>query len=349
MKFQPRHHGCRVSELTWNQHTLVVLENSLLRVTVLATRGAEITEFRFKPMDLDVLWHADHPTPPATTHVPATATGVDVFFDSYAGCWQESFPAGNTPGVYRGATFGTHGEVSGLPWNFAVTRDRPGEIEVEFSVACLRTPFRLKRRMSLKEGSTRLRLDEEITNAGGVTLEFAWGQHPAFGPPFLTPSCVLDLPVGIYRTRPDGLTKPRLAPGQKSSRPQVRGVDGRMVDLRRVAPERGGTMDNFEVELRGPGRVALRNPQRDLGVGMRWDRRAFPYMWEWESSHGHAEYPFWCGSHHVALEPFNCPIGGLVDFAGKNMLPKIRPGARHTGWLEAGFCRGRSPFRDRFL
>ena len=53
-----RHHGCRASEFVWRGQRLIVLENCRLRIGVLASKGAEIVEFRYKPLDLDVLWHA---------------------------------------------------------------------------------------------------------------------------------------------------------------------------------------------------------------------------------------------------------------------------------------------------
>src|SRR6266511_3745216 len=48
-----RTHGCRVSdEWTHRGMRAAVLENELLRVLVLLDRGAEIVEFRYKPLDL---------------------------------------------------------------------------------------------------------------------------------------------------------------------------------------------------------------------------------------------------------------------------------------------------------
>ncbi|HXI14938.1 MAG TPA: DUF4432 domain-containing protein, partial [Chloroflexota bacterium] len=53
-----RHHGCRVNEYVWRGHRLVVLENELLRVGVVASKGADVVELRYKPRDLDFLWHS---------------------------------------------------------------------------------------------------------------------------------------------------------------------------------------------------------------------------------------------------------------------------------------------------
>src|SRR5262245_702486 len=47
--YAERHYGCRVTEYGWRGHRLVVLENEVLRVGVVATKGADIVELRYKP------------------------------------------------------------------------------------------------------------------------------------------------------------------------------------------------------------------------------------------------------------------------------------------------------------
>ena len=349
MKPSLRHHGCRISEMQWQQHTLVVLENSLVRVGVVVSRGAEIVEFRFKPLDIDVLWHTERSMPPLG-YFPQTAQETDTFFDHFVGGWQESFPMGNSHGLFHGARLALHGEVSLLPWDFDVIRDTPSAIEVEFRAACRRTPFELVRRMSLT-GGTVVRFDEQIVNRGGGKLEYAWGHHPSFGPPFLTADCLLDLPKGTYTTpsKANPQAKPRLMPDQKAHSPRLKGINGKLIDVRRAPPVRGGTMGNFCIEIDGPARAALRNPKIDLGIGFSWDAKRFPYLWQWEVSHGCAGYPLWGRDYLVALEPFNCPIGGLVDFAGKGMLPTLKANESVATTLEVGFCRGRRAFSGKFL
>src|SRR5262249_38800137 len=68
--YQTRHHGCRVTEFLWHGHRLIVLENEVLRISVLASKGADIIEYRYKPMDLDVLWHAPQAVLPAGLGAP---------------------------------------------------------------------------------------------------------------------------------------------------------------------------------------------------------------------------------------------------------------------------------------
>jgi hypothetical protein len=49
--------GCRVSD-AWTYRGLktVILENELVRITVLADKGADISSFVHKPTDTEFLW-----------------------------------------------------------------------------------------------------------------------------------------------------------------------------------------------------------------------------------------------------------------------------------------------------
>src|SRR5690606_20087080 len=115
----------RISEVTWNKHSILYLENARFRIGILPEKGAEIFEFRYKPLDLDVLWHRAKPWPNPIHYRPASLADDDSFWDQYIGGWQESFPSGNTCGDSRGKRLGLHGEVTFLPWDVTVIADTP--------------------------------------------------------------------------------------------------------------------------------------------------------------------------------------------------------------------------------
>src|SRR5262249_51823725 len=149
------------------------------------SKGADIVEFRYKPRDLDVLWHAPQPLLPPGQLVPTISSKIGSFLDHYSGGWQEIFPAGGSPTEYKGIEFGVHGEVCLLPWDVIVQEDSASRIAVKFAVETIRTPFRLERTLILRSGSPVVEIEESVTNLGEEELAFMWGHHPAFGPPFL--------------------------------------------------------------------------------------------------------------------------------------------------------------------
>src|SRR5207253_1028399 len=97
----PRHiatrrgHSCRVeTDITLWGHRAVVLQNDLLRITVLAGRGADIVEFLYKPLDIDFMWTSPGGRPPQESAYPPPDP-LNCFGYYYAGGWQELFPHGS--------------------------------------------------------------------------------------------------------------------------------------------------------------------------------------------------------------------------------------------------------------
>jgi galactose mutarotase-like enzyme len=345
--------GCRIHQYNAKGYRLVTLENALIRVSVLVSKGADIIEFRFKPFDTDVLWHSHRAYPDLDTFIPETSAGWDSFFDFFIGGWQESFPTGNTTGTHRLGNGTLHGEVSVLPWEYSVVEDSEDRISVKFAVECRRTPFRLERTMTLSKEAACVSIEETISNLSSLDLEYAWGHHPAFGAPLLSANAVLDLPEGTVSTRePLEISQPRLAPGKQWNSKKASGANGEEIDLSQAPPPDLGTWDNFEVKLspEAEGLVAIRNPDLGFGFGLKWDREVFPYLWEWEVCGGWPNYPLWGREYLVALEPFNCPLGGgLHSLGGKALLPKIGPNETRTSKIEAGICLGSKVFSGSFV
>ena len=305
-RYGNRFHGCRVNEFVWRGQQLITLENEVLRVGVLASKGADIIEFRYKSRDLDVLWHAPQTLLPGE-YVPTVAREQGSFLDYYIGGWQEIFPNAGPATKLADAHLGQHGEISLLPWDVAVLCDREDRIEVEFTVETVRTPFRLVRRMILEARSPVLRLEEKITNLGKQTLRFGWGHHPAFGPPFLEPGCLIELPVC------DGFSSGSIVPGPE------------------VETEKVSVCSKL-----AKGWCALRNPAQKLAVGLAWDEKVFPYMWIWQVYGGAKNYPYYGRTYNLALEPFNCTLKPLSEAIAEQLVPAMAAGASVETALECG-------------
>ncbi|MCI0837796.1 MAG: DUF4432 domain-containing protein, partial [Chloroflexi bacterium] len=87
--------GCRVSD-AWTYRGLktVILENELVRVTVLADKGADIYSFVHKPTDTEFLWRTPWGVRDPRYTVPSTGDPVSVWMDYYEGGWQTVVPHG---------------------------------------------------------------------------------------------------------------------------------------------------------------------------------------------------------------------------------------------------------------
>ena len=335
--YSRRAHGCRVDEFVWRGHRLIVMENQALRVSVLPSKGADIVELRYKPQDLDVLWHATQPTLPPGEAVPTVGRVQGNFLDYYSGAWQEVFPNAGSATTYRGAQLGQHGEVALLPWDVRVNEDHESRLEVEFTVETLRTPFRLNRRMILERARPVLILQEEVTNLSEQGMYYQWGHHPVFGPPFLEPGCLLQMP-DCEVVEPDyarDLNR-RFALNRPGKFPNLETVEGSIDRVDLVPSIQTRTEDVLLFGGFTEGMCSLRNPTQKLEVTMRWDANVFPYAWCWQSYGGSWDYPFYGRQYALALEPFSCPIESLGRLVEQGLAPRLGPGASIQSGLEIG-------------
>jgi galactose mutarotase-like enzyme len=323
---EDRQHNCRIHEYGWRGHQLAVMENEVIRVSVVPTKGADVVELRHKPSDIDYLWHSPHPLLPPGLHAPTAPTDEGSFFDQYHGGWQESLPSGNGASAHAGAHLGLHGEVATLPWDVRVERDDPESVAMRFSVLGRRTPLRLLRTMSLRSASPTLVIDEEVVNEGEEEVPFVWGHHIALGPPFLSRHCRIEVP-GASATVPSSSRFGRYAPGSYRW-PDLSDRDGRTVDAGAVPPKDIRTNDSLYLSELGEGRVVVRNPELDLAIALRWDLPVFPYLWCWQAFGGLWGYPYYGRAYLLAIEPFNAPISSLDQAVHDGTARTLAPGGR---------------------
>jgi galactose mutarotase-like enzyme len=307
--YSSRYHGCRYDEFQWRGHRLCVVENELLRISILLTKGADIIEFRFKPEDIDLLWHAPQAILPPGQAIATVARGQGTFLDHYSGGWQEVCPTAGPATTYFGADMGQHGESALLPWDMDVIEDTASRIVLECSVELLRTPFLLSRRLILESGKAGLRVEGTLTNLGMQELPFAWGHHPCFSAPFLVPGTQIVLPecdVTVPEL-PAGLRRGYSA-GYSGRFPWVRRDDGSHTRVDLIGPMEQETEDL--VVLSGFDRDAalcLVPPDRPWHLRMAWDAQVFPWLWSWQVYGGSFGYPYYGRTHSLGLEPFNMP------------------------------------------
>ena len=126
-----RNYGCRITEFLIHGLRTVTVENECIRISILADKGTDIFEFLHKPTDTDFMWRSAQGIRNPALFVPTIPRPEGAFLDYYEGGWQEIFPAGGDPCNYKGASFGVHGEVSLIPWNYVIVDDHPEIVRVK--------------------------------------------------------------------------------------------------------------------------------------------------------------------------------------------------------------------------
>jgi hypothetical protein len=327
----PRSHGCRLStDWTYKGMRTLILENELLRVTVLLDKGSDIVEFRYKPRDLDFLLFQPGGIRNPAREVPSAYTDGP-FLDFYSGGWNEILPNGGPGVTYQSAAFGQHGEISLIPWDCAILDDSPERVAARLWVRPIRTPFFLEKTLSMVPGRAVLRIEERLVNEGGQPLHLMWGQHIAFGRPFLDNDLVIDAPARRLLTNPDSpaFGPRRFQPGADVAWPRITSPSGAPVDASRV-PGYGAeqAMEMAYLTELSDGWYALTNPTLQVGFGVHFDHDLYRYIWMWQNLGNVSQgFPWWGRTHCMALEPWTSyPTGGLNDAIANGTALLLQPG-----------------------
>lgn len=322
--------------------TAVTLEHESMRVSVLPEKGSEIFSLVSPRHDVDVLWKAPWGLRKPVPIPDASASSETAWMDGYAGGWQELFPNGGDACTYRGAPLGFHGEASVAPWAYEVAHDTTGGPALQLEVRLARSPFRLRKRISLDPSRPIVRIWERVTNEGTARMPFMWGHHPAYGAPFLGAGCTLRIPAATYEADTSQVTgRTWLEPGVAGPWPHASRVGGGTVDLSVVpGPEAEVANLGYVQDLR-EGWYALTNPRLGLGVGLAWPREVFPYLWLWQEFHGGLNYPWYGTTYVMGVEPHSSiPGHGLVNAMARGTARWLDPGEQLEMELCAVFFEG---------
>lgn len=332
-----RNWGARFRDVMYQDMRLVILENELLRIGVLAGKGSDIVELNYKPLDMDFVWLAPGGI---RNPVPWAATSPDdraAFRENYPGGWQEIFPSGGHPSTHDGAAYSQHGEVFNVPWDVTVVDDTENAIALRFTIRTRKSPCLIEKTIRLQRGTAGFRIEERLRNESPVPVRAMWGHHITFGPPFLTPGCRIRLPDGITAQ-----------PHPEPVAPAGRRVSGTTPFQWPVDPGNGtdfsvipdpGTPSDLLYLTGFPGDRAwyeVIHPEKALGFRVEWDGRHMPFLWYWQEFGGTTGYPWYGRNYNIGLEPFSsAPSRGLAEAVANGSALTLQPGEERRFWLEA--------------
>jgi len=301
---------------------VVYLENAFLRIGILADRGSDIFEFKYKPLDLDFLLRLDKGIQnPAQVFTQMRDTH-NQSEDYYYGGWQEILP--NSPSFnYRGASLGLHGEVSLIPWKYAIVKNTAEEVAVKFWTRPLRMPLLIEKTLSLEKNSAQLKITEQLTNESGTQLDIMWGHHIAFGLPFLNEGASIDTNAKTMEVHDDIVAPRRYKAGKTYNWPKVEDPTGKAFDAS-VIPDSSAPayrdlsfLSNFD-STTNKAHYTITNAQQKVGFKVNWDANLFKCLWLWQERNASQDFPWWGKCYTVALEPWTSKYTNEPDKAIQN-------------------------------
>jgi len=305
---------------------VVWMENELIKVGILVDRGSDIFEFRAKKQDVNVLLRLPKGILNPNQIQSQIRDTPNQMEDYYYGGWQECLP-NSAPLNYRGAHLGQHGEVWMIPWQHAIIENSAEKIALKVWTRPLRFPIMIEKVLTLERGSSALTIDVKITNESETILDLMWGQHIAFGLPWLEDGAKVITNAQDFYAEPKMPDSRRFKPGVHGQWPDVMGVDGAMVSADLIPPLSVAPYSDLAY-LSGFSEWAYYALQTDqLGFAVTWDPTIFTHLWYWQERFASQDAPWWGSTYAVGLEPWTSPYfadpeKAVVD----DKLFKIDPG-----------------------
>lgn len=320
-----RSFGPRIYEYTHRGLTHVRIENEFLSIIVLADKGADIISFIYKPTDTEIMLRMPGGIRETAKFIPTSDTPTGAFFDYYPGGWQVALPGGN-PKTIEGAPTGLHGEACCLPWRFSVIEDSEDTVSVAFECELIRFPFKVVKTLTLKKGEAKLIVGDTIENPSNEKKDLMRAQHIAFGQPFISPDCTIDLDAQVFQTTSYFNSPTAYFPaGHSGSWPKNVLQDGREIDLSKVSPTGEAHSDMYYIKELNNGEYTVNNPALGFGVKVSWDKDVYPYVTYINVTGGLSGYPFYGRVYYIGLELWNTFSDVFDEAKANGSLGKIGP------------------------
>lgn len=278
----------RIFQSKYKDMNAVTLESGILKVQFIPEFGGKMVSLVCKKSAREFLVQAKNSEYKTLKYdgdyVAAECSGFDDMFPSIDRVFYTSYP-------WKGVEIPDHGEVCGLPWDYAIADD-----ELQMSVYGVRFPYKLEKRVRFESDSV-LDINYKVTNLGGFDLDFLWAAHAMInaeaGGEILVPyqgqqntTCVFSWDEGMEKY------------GQKMTWPETRRRDGCSQKLNFTLPrnEKGNNY-KFYFDDKMPAGWCAYKYKDGTALTMSFPPEKVPYLGIWVNEGS------FHGFHNIALEP----------------------------------------------
>ncbi|MBC8388611.1 MAG: DUF4432 family protein [Actinobacteria bacterium] len=325
-----RNSGCRINdEIIYKGLKAIIMENEILRLTILVDKGTDIIELLYKPKDIDFMWIS-----------PKDFKGGEInrydFLESYIGGWQEIIPNGGSPCVYKGVSLGLHEETPLLSWDYSIIEDCYKKISIKFYVRLKKIPLYIEKTISLVSNSPIIYISESIKNTCDEKINFMWGHHPCFGGSFLSSDCIINFKSKEIISNSASISDfPLVEPDTSGTLESFPGVNGRNINLSKVLSKEEKVADLLYVTKLTKNWFSITNLKEKLGIGFIFNKDVFKYLYLWLVYGGSNNYPWFNSTYSLAIEPWSSYPGlGLLEAIKNKTSLHISPDEVITSWLK---------------
>ena len=279
-----------IQEGTYKDVGAVILENDLLKVTVLPEWGSKTASIIHKPTGYELLWQNPEPafrkTGYGDPYPNGDKSGFDEMFPTISRCFYEHPP-------WEGTEMPDHGEVWSIPWRYSLSKNC-----LDMRVEGIRFPYTLEKKVALKDNC--LRHDYRVKNNGPAPFAFIWAAHPLFN---TCPGMEFRVPEGMDSIITAVPGNPLGPYGREHPFPECLDMEGNKLDLSHV-PGRNevGYQKYYFAEKVTEGWCELHHPDQDLTIRLSYPKEQVPYLGMWLNVLG------WADQYNIAPEPATAPM-----------------------------------------
>lgn len=294
----------------WTLHGLqaLVLENELIRVTVLPQLGGKIWSIISKHHDREMLWH--HPWMP-----PRVAPFGSVYDNWFCGGWDDIFP-NDFPVEVDGEAWPDHGEVWSLPSEWRLEHSSQHEVVIMLEHRGIVIPTLFQKRLRLVSGERSLHIDYQISNEGRAPLGVHWKSHPALP---------LEIGARLHLPARQVVDEPSFGEVFETSQfswPLAPRQGGSIRDLRALPDPASGEVQFYYGTDLSDGYAAVSYPKSGLGFGLTFDRHLQNSVWVFATAGG------WRNLNVVIPEPCTGYHADLTVAQANGTLLRLEPGQK---------------------
>lgn len=278
--------GSKIYPSVYRNQESIVLENELLKVTLVPGVGGKIASLIYKPRNSELLWQNSEEEFVQSEYDSSFAegdmSGIDDMFPTIDECFYPDGP-------WKGTRLPDHGEVWALPWNSHLNNQ-----EVTLSVLGVRIPYKLSKKIKLI--GNKLDLSYNLENLSPFSFKFIWALHPLFKMDEYTR---IILPESVKQVINVGSTSSRLGGyGSTHLWPITKDNSGAVYDMSRISPPEKGSYEKYYVVGPTPEDwCALFNERSKLETRIKFTKEKVPYLGVWVNEGAYH------GQYNVAPEP----------------------------------------------
>lgn len=300
---------------------MITLENEKLKVSIGTGRGAKVVSFIDKQTGKDWVWKPDNLETKAYGKTLGLGEGFD---DNWEGGWEEVFP--NDAGTeVEGYKLVDHGEVWRRSWQQEETNNSQS---VGFSINCETYPMFMKKKYTLSENSSELRIDYEIESRAPKSLPYIFKLHPALS---IEPGDEVKMPEAMMEPVALGFSR-ILTQDKKTSFPKGLNDQGEAVFIHKILENDGDKREFVKISAFSEGRAGLLNGRTKKELRFQFSKEVLPHVWLFQSYGGFM-------NHYVSMiEPTNAGHYDLALASEKGQCGIINSGEKKKFSINIKLC-----------